>query len=445
MTRFSSPVRCSSRAAYWPASAIRGRSAGASATTSRPTTRALPASGSSSVARMRAMVVLPGPLGPSTPSTGARAPRRSTPSSARVGPNDLTSPLTRMAGASPASVFGMRGRYGAFRPGSVLDVGDHRRVSDATTSSRLLTLLSLLQGRRDWPGGELAERLDVSGRTVRRDVERLRSLGSPVESMTGPTGGYQLRAGTAMPPLLLDDDEAIAIAVGLRTAAGGSISGIEETAVRALVKLEQVLPSHLRRRVQALTAATQTLNVYGGPTVDPQALTLLAAAVRDHERVRFAYTARDRAGTQREIEPHSLVNAGRRWYLVAYDCGREDWRTFRVDRIERPVSSGSRFHPRELPAKDAAAYVSRALQSYPSRHEARVTVESPAADLQGRRWLGGDLTPLGHDRCELRTSDDNLDWLAMRIAMLSAPYTVHGPPELIERLRAIAQRISAGT
>ena len=314
-----------------------------------------------------------------------------------------------------------------------------------TTSSRLLTLLSLLQGRRDWPGSELADRLEVSARTVRRDVERLRSLGYPVESMTGPAGGYQLRAGTAMPPLLLDDDEAIAIAVGLRTAAGGSVSGIEETAVRALVKLEQVLPSHLRRRVQALTAATQTLNVYGGPTVDPQALTVLAAAVRDHERVRFAYTARDRAGSSRETEPHSLVNAGRRWYLVAFDCGREDWRTFRVDRIDGPASTGARFHPRELPAKDAAAFVSRSLQSYPSRYEARVTVQCPAADLQGRRWLGGGITPLGEHRCELRTSDDGLDWLAMRIAMIPFPYTVHEPPEVIERLRVIAERITTGT
>jgi predicted DNA-binding transcriptional regulator YafY len=285
----------------------------------------------------------------------------------------------------------------------------------------------------------------VSPRTVRRDVERLRSLGYPVESITGPAGGYQLRAGTAMPPLLLDDDEAIAIAVGLRTAAGGSVSGIEETAVRALVKLEQVLPSHLRRRVQALTAATQTLNVYGGPTVDPQALTVLAGAVRDHERVRFAYTARDRAGTQRETEPHSLVNAGRRWYLVAFDCGREDWRTFRVDRIEKPASSGARFHPRELPAKDAAEFVSRSLQSYPSRYEARVTVECPATELQGRRWLGGDITPLDEHRCELRTSDDGLDWLAMRIAMIPFPYTVHEPPEVVERLRVIAERITSAT
>src|SRR3954452_8820384 len=326
-----------------------------------------------------------------------------------------------------------------------------------TISSRLLTLLSLLQARRDWPGQELAERLEVSPRTIRRDVERLRTLGYPVESMTGPAGGYQLRAGTAMPPLLLDDEEAIAIAVSLRTAAGGSVSGVEEASVRALVKLEQVLPSHLRRRVQALGAATQTLNVYGGPQVDPQALTVIATAVRDRERLRFGYPARTpgrppsphppraRPAPRREAEPHSLVNAGRRWYLVAFDCGREDWRTFRVDRIEGPASTGVRFHPRELPAKDAAEFVSRSLKSYPSRYEARLTIECAAEELQGRRWLGGDITPLGEHRCELRTSDDNLDWLAMRIAMISAPYTVHEPPEVIDRLKVIAAGIASAT
>lgn len=314
-----------------------------------------------------------------------------------------------------------------------------------TTSSRLLTLLSLLQGRRDWPGMELADRLDVSPRTIRRDVERLRTLGYPVESMTGPAGGYQLRAGTAMPPLLLDDDEAIAIAVALRTAAGSSVAGIEETAVRALVKLEQVLPAHLRRRVQALQRATQTLQVYaGGPTVDPQCLTALAAAVRDTERVRFNYTARDKAPSKREVEPHSLVNAGRRWYLVAWDCGRSDWRTFRVDRIEKAQATGARFVPRTLPAPDAAAYVQQSLRNYPSRYEARVTVHAPAEALQGRRWLG-DITPLDEGRCEIRTNDDNLDWLAMRIGMITEPYEVHEPPELIERLRTVHNGIARAT
>ena len=311
------------------------------------------------------------------------------------------------------------------------------------TSGRLLQLLSLLQARRDWPGAELADRLGVSGRTIRRDVERLRQLGYPVDSLTGPTGGHRLRAGSAMPPLLLDDEEAIAIAVGLRTAAGGSVSGIEETAVRALVKLEQVLPSHLRRRVQALTAATQTLNVYGGPTVDPQALTVLAAAVRDHERVRFAYTARDKAGTRREAEPHSLVNAGRRWYLVAWDRSRDDWRTFRIDRLARPASSGVRFTPRRLPARDAAAYVEQSITGVPTRYEARVTLHAPAEHFAGHvpsYW--GTIEAKDERTCEFRAGDDDLGWLARRIAMLGVDFEIHEPPELAEHVRALGDRLT---
>src|SRR5436309_9558615 len=177
----------------------------------------------------------------------------------------------------------------------------------AETSARLLQLLSLLQARREWAGADLAARLAVSGRTIRRDVERLRNLGYPVDSLTGPAGGYRLRAGTAMPPLLLDDEEAIAIAVGLRTATRASVTGIEETAVRALVKLEQILPAHLRRRVAALGSATSTLPP-SGPTVDPQHLTVVAAACRDSERVRFGYRSRDGTASRREVEPHSLAN-----------------------------------------------------------------------------------------------------------------------------------------
>src|SRR6476620_10865237 len=202
--------------------------------------------------------------------------------------------------------------YAWFRSVSVLNARDDSLpVSNA--SGRLLDLLSLLQARRDWPGDELAERLEVSGRTVRRDVDRLRELGYPVESLTGPGGGYRLRAGAAMPPLLLDDDEAIAIAVGLGTAARASVAGIEESAIRALVKLEQVLPAHLRRRVQALGSATIAPPA-AGPTVDPQHLTVIAAACRDGECLRFAYSSRDASDTRRNVEPHSLVNLGRRWY-----------------------------------------------------------------------------------------------------------------------------------
>jgi predicted DNA-binding transcriptional regulator YafY len=310
------------------------------------------------------------------------------------------------------------------------------------TSSRLLELLSMLQGRRDWPGNELAGRLEVSGRTIRRDVERLRRLGYPVESLTGPAGGYRLRAGSAMPPLLLDDEEAIAIAVGLRTAARASVAGIEETAVRALVKLEQVLPAHLRRRVSALSAATITLPA-AGPTVDPQHLTVIAAACRDSECLRFAYQSRDDTKSRREVEPHSLVNVGRRWYLVAWDRRREDWRTFRIDRLTKPASMGVRFVVRKLPAKDAAAYVKQSITTAPNRFEARVTLHVAADEITSRvpaHW--GAIEPIDAHSCEYRTGDADLDWLAVRIAMLGVDFEVHEPPELVEHLRALALRLS---
>jgi predicted DNA-binding transcriptional regulator YafY len=309
------------------------------------------------------------------------------------------------------------------------------------TSSRLLELLSLLQGRRDWPGGELAGRLEVSGRTIRRDIERLRQLGYPVESLTGPAGGYRLRAGTAMPPLLLDDEEAIAIAVGLRTAARASVTGIEETAVRALVKLEQVLPAHLRRRVSALGTATFTLPV-AGPTVDPQQLTVIATACRDSECLRFAYRSRDGTDSRREVEPHSLVNHGRRWYLLAWDLRREDWRTFRIDRLAKPAVTGGRFTQRRLPAKDAAAYVEQSITRAPNRFEALITLHASAEEITSRvpaHW--GAVEPIDARSCRYRTGDDDLGWLAVRIAMLGVDFEVREPPELVEHLRALASRI----
>jgi predicted DNA-binding transcriptional regulator YafY len=314
-----------------------------------------------------------------------------------------------------------------------------------TTSSRLLELLSLLQTRRDWPGTELAERLAVSGRTIRRDIERLRELGYPVESLTGPAGGYRLRAGTAMPPLLLDDDEAIAIAVGLLTAARASVTGIEETAIRALVKLEQVLPAHLRRRVAALGSATVAPPV-SGPTVAPQDLTVIAAACRDSECVRFAYRSRDGTDSRREVEPHALVNLGRRWYLVAWDRRREDWRTFRVDRLAKPATTGVRCAPRALPAKDAAAYVRRSITEAPHNFEVRVTVHAAAEEISRRvpsYW--GTVTPIDSASCEYRTGDDDLGWLALRIAMLGVDFELHEPPELAEHLRLLSDRLRRAT
>jgi predicted DNA-binding transcriptional regulator YafY len=309
------------------------------------------------------------------------------------------------------------------------------------TSGRLLKLLSLLQTRRDWPGEELARRLEVSGRTIRRDIERLRDLGYPVDALTGPAGGYRLHAGTAMPPLLLDDDEAVAIAVGLRTAARASVTGIEETSVRALLKLEQVLPSHLRRRVNALQTATVTLAA-SGPTVDPETLTAIAGASRDRERLRFDYRGRDATESRRCVEPHTLVNLGRRWYLVAWDCDRADWRTFRVDRLEQLSAAGTRFAPRDLPHADAAAYVAANLSGAPSRYQARVTLHVPAEQV-AERWLftGSTIEAIDDATCELRTSDDSLEWLAVRVAMLGVDFEVHEPRELVERVRELAARL----
>jgi predicted DNA-binding transcriptional regulator YafY len=308
------------------------------------------------------------------------------------------------------------------------------------TASRLLELLSLLQARRDWPGSELSERLQVSGRTIRRDIERLRQLGYPVESLTGAAGCYRLRAGTAMPPLLLDDEEAIAIAVCLRAAASASVAGIEETAIRALVKVEQVLPAHLRRRVGAFGSTTFTLPV-AGPSVDPKHLTVIAVACRDAERLRFAYRSRDGSETRRQVEPHSLVNHGRRWYLLAWDSGREDWRTFRVDRLAKPASTGVRFVPRALPSTDAPTFVKESIAGAPNRFETTVTLHAAGEEMAGRipgRW--GTSEPVDEHTCRYRTGDDDLMWLALRLAMLGVDFEVQEPPELIERLRELADR-----
>ncbi|RJL27113.1 helix-turn-helix transcriptional regulator [Bailinhaonella thermotolerans] len=307
------------------------------------------------------------------------------------------------------------------------------------TPARLLTLLSLLQTPREWPGGELADRLGVSPRTIRRDVDRLRALGYPVESTMGPAGGYRLVAGTAMPPLLLDDEEAVAIAVGLRGTAGNPVAGIEEASARALAKLEQVLPSRLRRRVTGLHAATVPLApLSGGSPVDPAVLAALAAAVEGRERIRFAYQAHDGTATRRLAEPHRLVATGRRWYLVAYDADRGDWRVFRADRVSEVHATGVRVAPREPPAADAAEFVRARLYGLAPVHEATVTVRLPA-DL-ARRHLGGHVEPLGEDRCRVRMGADTIEYLAFHLIQLGCPFEVHDPPELRAHLRAVAAR-----
>ncbi len=319
-------------------------------------------------------------------------------------------------------------------------------MAETSTAGRLLALLSLLQGRREWPGTLLARRLEVSPRTVRRDVERLRALGYPIDSTSGPAGGYSLTAGAAMPPLLLDDEEAIAVAIALRTAARSAVAGIEETALRAMVKLEQVLPGHLRRRVQALGGATEVVRGGGGPTVDGAVLTVLGTACRDQELLRFGYRGRDGASSRRLVEPHALLARGRRWYLLAFDPSRAAWRTFRVDRVEAPSPAGRGFRPRSIPGGDAAGYLTRTLAGVVYRYEARIRYHASAAELRGRPAGGwGNLRDAADGCCICETSDDDLGWLAFRIAAPGVEFELlEGSPELRERLREMGERLLAG-
>jgi predicted DNA-binding transcriptional regulator YafY len=310
------------------------------------------------------------------------------------------------------------------------------------TSARLLRLLSLFQARRYWSGADLAERLEVTSRTLRRDVDRLRSLGYPVNSTSGTAGGYQLGAGAALPPLLLDDEEAVAVAVGLRTAASGTVEGIEEASVRALAKLEQVLPSRLRRRVSALHSFILPLAATG-PQVNSETLVAIAGACRDFQKLTFGYHSRDGSASRREVEPHRLVNTGRRWYLVAWDTGRNNWRTFRVDRIEPGLSNGSRFSARKPPDGDFARYVSRSVGYAPYPYRATVILHAPvervAEQIPSAVAL---LDGIDEHTCQLRMGAGSLDALSVYLAMIGCEFEVKEPPELIERLRWLVERFT---
>jgi predicted DNA-binding transcriptional regulator YafY len=311
------------------------------------------------------------------------------------------------------------------------------------TSARLLRLLSLLQSRRDWTGAELAGRLDVGLRTVRRDIDRLRELGYPVDAAPGVAGGYRLGVGAALPPLLLDDEEAVAVAISLHAATTGSVAGLEESSLRALTKLEQTLPSRLRHRVSAFQASTVPLAGPGPDRPDPGLLTELAAACRDQRRVRLRYPGREGV-SPREVEPHRLVHTPRRWYLLAWDLGREDWRTFRVDRIDGPLGPpGPRFTPRQPPADDVAAYVSQSIASAPYRHQARILVRAPAAEVARRASpAAGRLEAVDEHSCVLHTGSDSLDELALYVAIKGFDFEVLDPPELVPVLRALADRLA---
>jgi predicted DNA-binding transcriptional regulator YafY len=310
------------------------------------------------------------------------------------------------------------------------------------SAARLLALLSLLQTPREWPGSELARRLEISPRTVRRDVERLRDLGYPVEATMGADGGYRLVAGAAMPPLLLDDEEAVAIAVGLRAAAGLAVEGIDEAAVRALTKIERVLPSRLRYRVGALGSATVSLVTGDQQAVDPSQLTSIAGAVTNRERLRFTYRDADGDESKRHVEPYRLVSAGRRWYLVSFDLERDDWRVFRVDRIAKALPTGAHYQPREMPESDPAAFLASKLYSLLPTYEAVVVVDLPAAKVPPHL---GTVEPIDDERSRVRAGADTLEWLAFRFVTAGCEFTVEQPPELVDYLRKLGGRVNRAT
>ncbi|MYW69270.1 WYL domain-containing protein [Streptomyces sp. SID8379] len=317
-------------------------------------------------------------------------------------------------------------------------------TSSTDTPARLLQLLSLLQTPREWPGGELADRLGVSRRTVRRDIDRLRDLGYPVQATLGADGGYRLVAGKALPPLVLDDEEAVAIAVGLRAGAGHAVEGVEEASVRALTKLEQVLPGRLRHRVATLQAATIPLTSGDGATIAPETLTVIASATAGHERLRFHYRAADGTDTRRLVEPSGLVSTGRRWYLVAYDIDRDAWRTFRVDRLTEPFATGARFAPRVVPEGGAAEFVRRSVSSRGAgSYELDVEFSAPV-DVVAARVPGSVGVPeaLPGGGCRLRASvSDAVEWMAVRLATTGFDFRVRGPEELIDAVRELGNRM----
>ncbi len=314
-------------------------------------------------------------------------------------------------------------------------------VTDGTTE-RVLRVLTLLQRRPVWTGPELAAELGVTDRCVRRDVTRLRALGYPVNAAPGAGGGYQLGAGQALPPLLLDDDEAIATAVSLRWAAGGTIAGASEAALRTLAKLDQVMPPRLRAEVRALHGATETLSG-GVAEVDADALMTLARACRDTVRVRFGYAARDGAPSERTVEPVRLVATGRRWYLMAFDVDRDDWRTYRLDRMDDVTATTWRFRAREHP--DPAAYVQRAVTAAPYRHVVRARVSATAEqvrELVPPQVGAVEPDPDQEGAAILVTGADELDWIAVHLAVLPWPVEVLEPASLRDAAERLGRRLA---
>lgn len=309
------------------------------------------------------------------------------------------------------------------------------------TTGRVLHLLGLLQSRRVWSGDALAERLGVTTRSVRRDVDRLRELGYPVHASTGHGGGYQLGAGAALPPLLLDPEEAVAMAVCLRVAAGGSVAGVGESALRALSKLYQVMPARLRSQVSAVHDATVTLGAATDTPVEPDVLMTLARASRDREHVTAEYVDARGTVTQRRLEPYQLVTTGRRWYLMCFDRDRSDWRSLRLDRMSQVRAAGTTFTKRDGP--DPASFVRRAITSSPYPYIARVRYFAPQ-DVVAQTFsaASADIEADGPDMCIVTVGADDPERMVPWLAMPGCDFEVLEPPEVVDAVRVVAERIA---
>lgn len=309
------------------------------------------------------------------------------------------------------------------------------------TSARLLQLLSLLQLRREWTGPALAERMSVTERTVRRDIGKLRTLGYPIHASPGIAGGYQLGAGAQLPPLLLDDDEALAVALGLSAVTASPVSGLGEASVRALTKLEQVLPGRLRPKFAGLRTAVTRVAAVSTP-VNPEVLTALSSAITERRLVVFRYARHDGESSRRVVEPVRLVDTGRRWYLVAYDTDRQDWRTFRVDRCQSVPLPREKFAPRPLPARDLAAYVQKSITRSPYSHDIVVRVHAPAGEIS--QLVPPNIAELEDDAGNtlMRFGADSLDWALMHVVVLGFDFDILDPPELREHATAAAERLA---
>ncbi|MGV9710300.1 helix-turn-helix transcriptional regulator [Gordonia sp. NPDC003424] len=306
------------------------------------------------------------------------------------------------------------------------------------TSARLLAMLTLLQTRREWSGAELAERLDITTRTVRRDIDKLRELGYPVGATVGVGGGYRLGAGAEMPPLLLDDQEVLAVALGLNEITTGSVAGMAEASAGALTKLRQVMPSRLRHRLDALSMDAVPRD--HRTSVSGEVLTEIATACHRTERLRFDYTKNDGDRGRREVEPYRLVRSGLRWYLIGWDLAREDWRSFRVDRMEPKTPTGPRFTPRELPEGGATGLLTRSLGAVYRQASARVRIHASLEQVAGMVDDAWGTVEAGDDRaCDVTLYSTSLVGIARWLRAFDADFTVLEPPALIDECRAAAR------